>query len=220
MSLTLANAVTEVRDVLNEASAEFWTDAQITKWIQEGTRIFSSKTLLVEDTQVLDPLISNTLVYTAAEETWIGNTLEIYAAIYDNGSNVYKGLVKVHPKQIGNLALGTTGPPKYYCLHDRSIYIWPLPSASVVSSGQISFLIAIETDDITDLEDEYQHLPVLYATAKAKQKDQKFAEAGSLMSQFFQELNFERTDKHERKVDSLASFKVPATDTRKSNART
>ena len=53
MSLTLAQSITEVRDILNEASAVFWTDSQITKWIQEGTRIFSSKTLLVEDTQTV-----------------------------------------------------------------------------------------------------------------------------------------------------------------------
>jgi hypothetical protein len=210
MSLSLANAITEVRDILNETAALFWTDAQITKWIQEGCRVFSSKTLLVEDTQVLDPPIANKLVYTASDETWIGDVLEIYAAIYDDGAQGYKGLVKVHPRQIGNLATRTAGPPKYYCFFDRSIYIWPLPSAAVVTSGQISFLFAKETDDITALEDEYQHLPIIYATAKAKQMDQKFGEASSLLAQFYQELQFERNDKHARETDSLDKFKIPA----------
>jgi hypothetical protein len=210
MSLSLAQSIVEVRDVLNESAAIFWTDAQITKWIQEGTRIFSSKTLLVEDTQVLDPPITLTLAYTASDETWIGDVLEIYAAIYDDGSQGYKGLVKVHPRQIGNLATRTAGPPKYYCFFDRSIYIWPLPSAAVIANGQISFLIAKETDDITAIEDEYQHLPIIYATAKAKQMDQKFGEASSLLAQFYQELQFERNDKHARETDSLDKFKIPA----------
>jgi hypothetical protein len=210
MSLTLAQSITEVRDILNEATPAFWTDSQITKWIQEGSRIFSSKTLLVEDTQVLDPPIANKLVYTATEETWIGDVLEIYAAIYDDGSQNYKGLIKVHPRQIGNVATTTAGPPKYYCLHDRSIYIWPLPSAAVITNGQISFLIAKETDDITAITDEFQHLPIIYAVAKCKQKDQKFAEASSFLAQFYQELQFERQDKHAREVDSLDKFKIPA----------
>ena len=212
MSLTLAQGITEVRDLVNEASAVFFSDAQITKLIQEGTRIFSSKTLLVEDTQVLDPPIANKLVYSSTEETWLATTLAIYAAIYDNGSNVHKGLIKVHPRQIGNLATGTAGPPKYYCFFNRNLYVWPLPSATVIASGQISFLLSKETDDITEVTDEFQHLPIMYAIAKAKQRDQKFADATSLLAQFFQELNFERADKHDRTVDSIESFKVPAQD--------
>jgi hypothetical protein len=210
MSLTLAQGITEVRDALNEPSPIFWTDAQITKWIQEGCRVFSSKTLLVEDTQVLDPPIANKLVYTATEETWIADVLEIYAAIYDDGSQGYKGLIKMHPRQLGNLATRTAGPPKYYCFHDRSIYIWPLPSAAVITNGQISFLFAKETDDITAITDEFQHLPVIYAVSKCKQMDMKFAEASALQSQFYQELQFERNDKHAREVDSLDKFKIPA----------
>jgi hypothetical protein len=211
MSLSLAQSIVEVRDVLNESAAIFWTDAQITKWLQEGTRVFSSKTLLVEDTQILDPPIANKIVYTATEEpTWMGDVLEVYAAIYDDGSQGYKGLIKIHPRQLGNLATRTAGPPKYYCFFNRSIYIWPLPSAAVITNGQISFLIAIETDDITAIADEYQHLPIMYSVAKCKQKDQKFGEASSLLAQFYQELQFERNDKHARETDSLDKFKIPA----------
>ena len=182
MSLTLAQSITEVRDILNEASAVFWTDSQITKWIQEGTRIFSSKTLLVEDTQTLTTaeLTAAQLVYTSSDESWIGDCLEIYAAIYYDGTSAYKGLIKIHPRQIGNLATSTAGPTKYYCLFDRNIYLWPPPSATTAAAAEISFLFAKETDDITAVQDEYQHLPIIYALSKAKKKDQKFAEAATL----------------------------------------
>jgi hypothetical protein len=213
MALSLANALTEVRDLLNEATAVFWSDAQITKWIQEGTRIFSSKTLMVEDTQVITPLVANQLSYSSSDETWIADVLEIYSAIYYSGTApTYKGLVKIHPRQIGNLALGTAGPIKYYTFHDRKIYLWPVPNATIIAAGaNITFLFSKETDDITALTDEFQHLPIIYAVAKAKQKDMKFGEATALLSQFFQELSFERTDKYTREVDSLDKFKIPAT---------
>jgi hypothetical protein len=211
MALTLADAITEVRDNLNEATAVFWSDAQITKWIKEGTRIFSSKTLMVEDMQDLDPLVADQLSYSSSDETWIGDMMEVYAALYNDGSTGYKGLIKVHPRQLGNLATRTSGPTKYYCQHNRRIYLWPLPNATVVAAGaKIQFLFAKETDDITTLTDEYQHLPIIYATAKAKQRDQKFAEAVALLSQFYQEVAFERSDKHAREVDSLDKFKIPA----------
>ena len=210
MSLTLSDAVTEVRDLLNEASAVFWSDTQIENWIKEGTRIFSSKTLMVEDTQDLDPLIADQLSYSSSDETWIGDMIEPYAAIYYDGSSKWKGLIKVHPRQLGNLALGTSGPTKYYTMHDRKLYVFPVPNATIVAAGaKITMLFSKESEDITDLTDEYQHLPIVYACGKAKQKDQKFGEAWSLMSQFFQEIEFERSDKHAREVDSLDKFKIP-----------
>jgi hypothetical protein len=207
MALTLANAITEVRYVLNEASAAYWTDAEITAWIKEGTRIFSSKTLMVEDTQTLT-MVASQLRYTSSDESWIANMIEPYAAIYDNGSSKYKGLIKVHPRQLGNVATFAAGEPKYYTMHDRSIYIWPLPSSAVAAAGSMSFLFSTETDDITDLTDEYQHLPIIYACSKAKQKDQKWAESNTLLMQFYNETNFERSDKHNRETDTYDMFKI------------
>jgi hypothetical protein len=209
MSLTLTDAITQVRAGLNEVIAAYWTDAEITFWIQEGCRVFSSKTLMVENTQDLDPLVADQLRYTESDETWIASIIEPYTAIYFDGTDKYKGLIKIEPKMIGNLATFTSGSPKYYCMHDRSIYIFPLPSAAVVAAGGvISMLFSCVTEDITDLTDEYQHLPVIYATAKAKQKDQSFGEAASLLAQFYQEVEFERKDKHTREKDSLTAFKV------------
>jgi hypothetical protein len=208
MALTLANATTEARDHLNEASAVFWSDAQLQRWIQEGTRIVSSKALAVEADDSIT-LVANQLLYTSSDHSWIGDCMEPYAAYYDDGSNTYKGLIKVHPRELGNVATFTAGDPKYYCLHNRSIYIWPLTTAAIVTAGgTVMVLYGKETDDITELKDEFQHMPITYAVAKAKMRDRAYSEAGVLMSQFFQELNFERGDKHQREEDSLDMFKI------------
>lgn len=209
MSLTLSDAISRVRYVLNETTPAFWTDNEITAWIQEGTEIVASKTLMVEDDQVIDPLIENQLSYSSSDETWIGDMIEPYAAIYDDGSNNYKGLIKVHPRQLGNVATFTAGAPKYYTLHNRMLFIWPLSSAAVAAAGSIRVLFSKETDDITALTDEFQHLPVNYAIGKAKQKDQKFAEANAMFAMFHNDANFERADKHVRETDSIESFKIP-----------
>lgn len=208
MSLSLANAITEVRYVLNESTAAFWSDAEITAWIKEGTRIFASKSLLVENTNIVDPMIVSTPYYDSADESFLGSVMEIYSVIYFDGTSTYKGLIKIHPKQIGNVALSTAGPPKYYCLFNRNLYIFPLASAAVAAAGTLEILGSIETDDITIIQDEYQHLPIIYAIAKAKQKDEKFGDAATLLSQFFQEISFERQDKHSREVDLLEDFRI------------
>lgn len=208
MSLSLANAITEVRYVLNEPTAAFWSDAEITAWIKEGTRIFASKSLLVENTNIVDPMIVSTPYYDSADESFLGSVMEIYSVIYFDGTSTYKGLIKIHPKQIGNVALSTAGPPKYYCLFNRNLYIFPLASAAVAAAGTLEILGSIETDDITIIQDEYQHLPIIYAIAKAKQKDEKFGDAATLLSQFFQEISFERQDKHSREVDLLEDFRI------------
>jgi hypothetical protein len=196
--------------VLNESTAIFWSDTQIENWIKEGVVTFSSKTLMVEETGSIT-LATGTLKYTSSEASFLSAMLEPYSVIYDDGSNGYKGLIKVHPRQIGNLATRTTGPPKYYAQHDRNLYVMPLTSAAVVTAGGVlSVLYSKITEDITAITDEYQHLPIIYAIAKAKQKDMKFAEANALLQQFYQEVNFERQDKHAREVDSLDKFRVPA----------
>jgi hypothetical protein len=215
MALTLSQAITEARDHLNEASAVFWSDSQLTKWIQEGTRIVAAKALCVEADDSVT-LIANTLLYnssTGAGYTWIADCIEPYAAYYDDASNNYKGLIKVHPRELGNVATFTAGSPKYYCLHNRNLYIWPLTTAAIVTAGGVvMFLYAKETDDITELKDEHQHLAINYAVGKAKMRDRAFGESSALINQVYQELQFARADKHDREVDTLDMFKIQGRD--------
>ena len=207
MALTLVDAVADVRQLCNEPLAVFWKDAEFEDWLAEGTRIIAAKALCVEDTQTIS-LVTNQLIYNYADgvTTWAADCLEQYAAIYNDGNNKYKGLQFVHPKQIGNLMTYTAGEPRYYSFHNRSFYIWPLPSSDY-NGKTVSILYAKETDDITELNDEYQHLAILWAFARAKEKDMKFSEASQLKNQFFQELSFARADKVVRTPETNAAVK-------------
>ena len=89
--------------------------------------------------------------------------------------------------------------------------MWPLPTAAVVTAGgKIQLLCSKETDDITAINDEYQHLPILYAVGCAKQKDEKFDQATNIFTQFFADIAFEREDKINRETDTLSDFQIRA----------
>ena len=206
MALTLSQATADVRQLLNEDTAVFWTDAEIEDWIAEGTRIIASKTLCVEADDNLT-LATGQLNYTSSDAAWIADCLEPYAAIYNDGSGNHKGIQFIHPKQLGNVQTFTDGPPRYYSFHNRTFYVWPLPTATE-NGNNILILYASESDDVTALKDEFQHLAILWAFAKAKEKDMKFGEAGALKGQFYSELNFERADKSTRPGESTKDVKT------------
>ena len=212
MSLTLSEAVADVRQLLNEPTAVFWADAEIEDWIKEGVRIIASKTLSVEADEDLT-LVTNQLIYTSAGHSWIGDCLEPYAAIYNNGANKYKGLEFIHPKQIGNSLTFTAGAPRYYSFHNRSFYVWPLPSTGT-NGNTVSVLYAKETEDITAILDEYQHLAVIWAQARAYEKDHKHQMAAGLKQHFMTDANFERQDKTNRPGEGVASVKSGKPTTR------
>jgi hypothetical protein len=205
MALSLVQATADVRQLLNEPSAVFWTDAEIQDWLAEGTGIVASKTHCVEQDDDLT-LVTNQLIYTSSDHSFIGDMLVPYTAIYDNGSNKYKGLEVVHAKQIGNLLTFTAGAPRYIAFHNRSVYIWPLPSSST-NGNTVSILYAKESTDITELTDEFQHLAILWAQLRAYEKDMKWQTANALKQQFYTELNFEKADKITRQAEGPASVK-------------
>ena len=164
MALSLANAISDIRSFLNEDTEVFWSDAEITLWIKEGCRDFSTKSLMIESSGDI-ALVANQMVYSSADESFIGDLLEPYAALYNDGSNNWKGILKAHPIMIGNESVNAPGETRYYSLHGRKIYIWPAPTAAMVAAGAyITILYAKETDDITAIADEYQHIPMMVLT--------------------------------------------------------
>jgi hypothetical protein len=206
MSLTLVKGIADVRQLLNEPTAVFWTDLEIEDWIKEGTRIIVSKTHGVEATGNIT-LVQNQLSYTSTDSTWIGDCMWAYAALYNNGANKYKGLQFIHPKQIGNLLTFTAGDPKYYSFFNRAFYIWPLPSSTIVGNTVLT-MYAKETEDFTLLPDEFQHLAIMWGQAKAYEKDMKHAQAAAIKQNFYSEMQFERNDKTTRPGEPARGVKA------------
>jgi hypothetical protein len=130
--------------------------------------------------------------------------------LYNPGDGMYKGLIEIHPRVLGNEVMQSDGAPKYFALHNHALYVWPTPTAAMVTAGAtIEILYSQVTNDITEIADEYQHVPLLYAAAMCKYKDHKFAEANSFLSIYNSFVQFERQDKYVRSENAMEEFKIP-----------
>jgi len=208
MAHTLTTATTAVRDVLNEETAAFWSDTQIQNWIKEGCVDLTSRGM-VYITQEEITLAATTLYYVSTDEAWIADAVKLFHGYYDDASNGYNGIVKIEPSQIGHMPQADAGVPEYFALVDKRVYIWPLTSAAVVAAGgKAKFEVAKVTDDITNIEFEFQHLPIEYAIAHALTRDKQFQEAGVYFSMYRTGLEFERQQKVDREKDAYSNFKT------------
>ena len=208
---TAAEALQQVRVLINETTASFWTDEEINNWIIEGVIDVSSRGVSWEKRDSIN-LAANTIAYTALVSGGAGaiaKIVKVYACVFDNGSNDYKGLQQIHPRMIKHLTAKDAGEPLYFWHFGTEIGVWPLTTTAVASAGVIQVFFSQISYAITDLPDYYQSLPILYAAAKAKMKDQKYAAANQLFAIYLNALAFQRTDLYERGADSNDMLKTP-----------
>lgn len=211
---SLALAIAEVRALLNEPTASFWTDAEITSWIKESAVQISSISLCVEAMDTIT-LATATMVYASLDTSSsdVPEILRVFAAMYDDGASPeeYTGLQKIHPRQLKHLANMEDGPPQYYWHFAENIGFYPMPTSDE-NSKNVHIYYSKVTDDITALPDVFQPLAILYATGKAFMKDKKFTVANQYMSAYINQLNFLRQDWFEaekQQIDSKDMQKTP-----------
>lgn len=208
MAYTLSQAVQQVRYLINEETADFWSDTEIEDWIKQAT-ITLSTTLLSAESEDTVTMVNNQFIYTSSDEAWIANLLKVKAGYYtDSDSNVY-GLQRIELDMFGHtMHFQTTGRPIHYYESNRKLYLWPRPGTTEVGET-LTLLNSYETDDITNLRDEHQPLTFLYAASKAKSKDRQHQEAALYMTQFMGSINFERQDKYDMGVAPTQTMNVP-----------
>jgi len=197
MAYTLANAKTEVRALLNEETASYWSDTELENWIKQGCLDWSEKTLMLtkEDTITL---ATNTYKYTTSTNSYIDNALRTLHAEHNN--RALKRLSYEKLRGHNRLVLASSKNPEYF--YDKyngktfTFYIQGTPS--VTQNGSIvTVTFAVRTDDITDIPYEYQHIIFLFAASKAKIKERQYQEAQLLWQIYTANLSFSRKDKLE-----------------------
>ena len=204
MAYTEATATTEVRNLLNEESASFWTDAQIQGWIKQGCLDTSSKVMAYVTEQTIT-LVTSKFKYTSVEEAWIANLVRIKHAWYKDAAAA-KGLARMDFEQLGNQQVNTAGPPRWYMEERQLVWVWPVPTAS--ENGDIVYCVAATvTDDITNIRYEYQPSVIFFATAMAKLRDRKYQEAALYQQMYLNSIGFERTDKFNIPKDPIVKFR-------------
>ena len=116
----LTDLISRVRDRLNEATASFYSDAQITRWLNSGENDVATKSLCYESIQ--SKSTSN------GARTVAVTAIKVHHVEYvPTGTNL--GLIKINPLQLGHLPTdGVT--PQYWFQWGQVIGIEPKPTAT------------------------------------------------------------------------------------------
>ena len=202
--ISATEAEQEIRSLLNEVTASFWTSEQITNFILQAVMDVSAKLhcFQARDTSTI-ALTASTLEY--AQPT---GCLKVFAATYRADSTSYLGLQRIHPMMIGHLQGQTTGAPEYYYHAINKIGVWPLPTASEATK-KVEILMSKQTSDIANIPDQYQNLVLWFSTALALLKDKKFGASAHYYSMYLNSVAFHRADIVEYMTDAADMFRVP-----------
>lgn len=217
-ALTIPYSSTEtrqqVRSLLNEPSPSYWTNDEIDKWIQEAAIDIATKTLCYEKTSDIT-LAATTLEYDGPTGDSGDDIIKIYAAVFYDSTNTYRGLRQIHPRMIQHLPEATAGEPYYWWYFNDKVGIFPLTSAGVVTAtGKVKlyYSVAKGIEDVAGtwyMPYYYQLLTIYYAVAMARKKQRMNAEADQFYAMYLNSVNFHRADLYDRGVDSKDMFEIP-----------
>lgn len=174
---TTANALLVLRSMLNEASASFWADAELTYYLQLAAVKISSLFGGLETASATAALGTGATSVTIPDDVH-----HVEAVLYDGT----RGLIRVHPRQIGHLAETTAGPPRYFAVFARKIYFAPA-TTSAETAKTFTVLGWKSTQNIYGLDEPMKQAAIILAAAYAKIKDRKFAESQALMTMAYSE---------------------------------
>jgi len=208
MSYTLTTAVTELRYLLNETSAVFWSDSELQNWVKDAVIDLSTKLLCVVGQGTIT-LVDTQYEYTTSDESWIATCLKPKGVFYTDSSGSLFGMQKIKIQEIGHDNRSDPRPVYYHFDSElRKFFIFPIPD-STIDTTVINVVYSYSTDDITLIKDEYQQLVLLYATYKARLKERLYQEALFNYQLYMQSINFERQDKYDLGLEPKSDFQVP-----------
>lgn len=209
MAYTLTTATTEVRALINESTASFWSDTEVQEWIKQGCLDWTEKSLLLIKDDTIT-LATNTVQYTISGSSYINNAIRVLHAEYNS-----KAMQRLSFEQFRGhsaiQALGSDPAPQYfYDQYDGTtftVYIAPTPSTTY-NGGTVSVQFALRTDDIAELPYEYQPNIFLFAAARAKMKERQYDEAKLFQEMYNNNIIFARTDSLDLGQEPTDSFRI------------
>ena len=193
---TATTARAQVRALLNETTASFWTDVQIDAWIVEAAQDISARTLCIQKTTDLT-LATGTQDYATEDYT-----IKVLGCLYkspdiEGVAQGYIGLKRITFDQIADLPHSRAGPPKYFYRFSEDgtgkIGVFPLPSAT--ENGEaVKVIYAVSTNDITEIPQLLQSASFWYTASQAYRKEHRYTEANQMYEMYLEKLNSLRSD--------------------------
>jgi len=200
---TLENCLTRIRDVLNEDTASFWTDTELTRILNDAVREVAASAECIERTEDITTSNGTRLTAFTANKA-------VYAE-YIPGSGTPTGLIRIHPKQAGYVPVnGVT--PQYFWEAGSYIGIEPLPNSAYTIRLYVQDYPASDISsnvDLAELPEEYRFLPVLYTISQAFRKASDYGPSAQIMGIFYNELFYNRKLFSREIVDGIENMQVP-----------
>lgn len=200
MALTLTTVITSVRDLLNETTASFFTDAEITRWIGQASLDASTVGKCVEATTTIG-MVTSTPSYSLPTDN-----VEV---MHVEWVPTRQGLRRITPSLLGEAGteLEDDQPLRWF---EYAAQLWVEPLPSVTAAGEtVRVYYSRATQDVTLLPDSYQLLAILYATAMGKAKDKRYAEMAALMQIYNNSLAFRKVELNARVPHADSDLKLP-----------
>lgn len=178
MVMTLTQATTDVRDILDEATAQFWTNAQLTTWLNQACQNFAARTRTLR-TEAQVTVTANTQNYTAPSQFLSLYRVEFrptssgQAFIYPldfmgyNEADQAWGVYQTFPAAWPQMFTLWGNPP------NLTIRLFPTPDQAGVLNvfGYRQSVDAVAGTDAIDIQAAYEEAAIEYCVYKAKRKD-------------------------------------------------
>lgn len=193
MAYTRTTLITQARQILNEPTAQFWTDAELGDWVDQATLDISTKAHCVE-LQAPVTLVPNVQAYAVPT-----GAVGIEAVLLEG-----KSLAKLRARQFGFVSDSNDTRPTSYAHWAGHLHFYPIPADD--------FSVAVQywgtTADVDLLPEGYEDLVLLYVLRNARLKEEKYPAAAQLHAMYLSELQFQRVDMQEREPDTKEKLRL------------
>jgi len=170
--MTLAQLLEEVRVELAEPTAAYWTDEQLTGYINLAARDFSVDTGILEAPPVKTDVIAGTAGYVLPPDC--PGPQAVCNVFYDTDVELVPTSAVAIAKRDGQPHADTGTPTAWYAItHGGKNYImlYPIPSRSLAGGLTLWYwklaATLIDPDDVSEIPDEYSPGIVHGACARA-----------------------------------------------------
>ncbi len=194
-STAASTIITNARFYINEASANFWSDAELLVYLNDGMVDIATRARCLEDTETIS-LVADQVEY-APTSTFLAIT-----AVQYSGTTYTKGLLPGSPKEVG-LSVGedSVGEPTYWYEWNDRVGAYP-PLSSVTTEAIVLYAISLPStltaDQNVTTPAIFDRVLTLYIAAQALYKDKKFGQAGRYMAEDMEEIERFRADFYDR----------------------
>jgi len=220
---TEAQILSSVRSILQEPVALFWTDTQLTDYMNWAARTISGVTLCTPATDTL-AAADSARGYVAGGLSITMETKFIRIEDVTQQNSAYTTLVHLQRLDIRNFGHGapaaadTNQEPQWYYAHGQELFLWPCIKGTMQSAGAVTVYEykAAESylHDTTayDIPDRLQAVVLDFVLSCAYAKAGKYSLSRYHMSRFMQKCITDRRDVHDvihNVVDSMDAMRIP-----------